>query len=149
MRFSIGVTCIAGFVKGGITVNEIPTGGVQPQSSPSEDLVRNLSLVAGSGTGWMKFLAVMLVIAGIVLIITLWGILICWLPIWAAVVLLKASGDADMASRGAPTKLIDLVQKMNKFFMIGSIFFLILIIILMVLFVIAGIAIFMGFGGFM
>jgi hypothetical protein len=130
-------------------MNEIPTGGLQPQSSPSEDLVRQLSLVASGGTAWMKFFAVMLVIASIILIFTLWGILICWLPIWAAVVLLKASGDADMASRGAPTRLIDLVQKLNKFFMIGSIFFLVLIIILMVLFVIAGIALFMGLGGFM
>jgi hypothetical protein len=130
-------------------MNEIPAAGVQPQPSPSEDLVRRLSLTAAGSTAWMKFLAVMLIIGGVILIVSLWGILICWLPIWAAVLLLKASGDADMASRGAPAKLLDFVQKTNKFFMITGIFFLVLIIILTVLFVIAGLAILMGFGGFM
>jgi hypothetical protein len=141
--------------KGGRTVNEIPTGGMQPQtqpspqSSPSEDLLRKLTLVASDSTGWMKFLGVMLVLAGVILIVSIWGILICWLPIWAGIVLFKAAGDADMASRGAPTRLLELLQKNNKFFMVLGIFALIMIIVLIAIFVIAGVAVFMSLGGFM
>lgn len=134
-------------------MNEVPTGGMQPQpspqSSPSEDLIRKLAMVASDSTGWMKFLGVMLVLAGIMLIVSIWGILICWLPIWAGIVLFKAAGDADMASRGAPTRLLELLQKNNKFFMILGIFALIMIVILIAIFIIAGVAVFMSLGGFM
>lgn len=130
-------------------MNEIPPAGTQPQPSPSEDLIRKLGLTAAGSTGWMKFLAVLLVISGIFLIFSIWGILICWLPIWAGIVLFKAAGDAEMASRGAPAKLLELLVKINKFFMIMGIYALIMIIIMVVVFIIAGIAVFMNLGGFM
>jgi hypothetical protein len=130
-------------------MNEVPTGGMQPQASPSEDLIRKLTLVASGSTGWMKVLGGLLVLAGIMLIVSIWGILICWLPIWAGIVLFKAAGDADMASRGAPTRLLELLQKNNKFFMILGIFALIMIVILIAIFIIAGVAVFMSLGGFM
>jgi hypothetical protein len=136
-------------VKGGRIMNEIPPSGMQPQASPSEDLVRKLGLTAVGSTGWMKFLAVLLVISGIFLIFSIWGILICWLPIWAGIVLFKAASDAEMASRGAPAKLLELLLKINKFFMIMGIYALIMIIIMVVVFIIAGIAVFMNLGGFM
>jgi hypothetical protein len=70
-------------------------------------------------------------------VISVVGIIICWLPIWLGVILFKAAGDAETASRGAPTMLLGFVQRINKFFLIAGILALIsLIVSLVVLFVV-------------
>ena len=110
--------------------------------NPSEDLVKRLSATVAASSGWIKFLGIISIIQGIFLIFTIWGILICWLPIWIGVILFKASGDADMASRGAPSKLEDFLLKINRYFLIQGILTLILVII-------AILALFIGLAAFM
>lgn len=116
--------------------------------SPSEDLVRQLSNTASGSAGWMKFLGVLSIIQGIFLVFTIWGILICWLPIWIGVILFKAAGDAEIASRGAPTRLLDFLQKINRYFLIQGILALIAIIIGLVVIFVVGMAAIMGLRGF-
>ena len=115
--------------------------------NPSEDLVKRLSTRAVGSAGWMKFLGVLLIIVGVFFVFTLWGILICWLPIWMGVILFKAAGDAEMASRGAPTQLESFLEKINKYFLIQGILVLILLIIVLVLSFFIGMAAFMGLAG--
>ena len=120
----------------------------QPSSAhPSEDLVKRLSLRATGSAGWMKFLGVLSIIQGIFLVFTLWGILICWLPIWIGVILFKAAGDAEMASRGAPTQLEGFLEKINRYFLIQGIMALIGIIIGLVVLFVVGMAAIMGLSG--
>ena len=112
--------------------------------NPSEDLVKRLSLRAAGSAGWMKFLGVLSIISGIGLVFSLWGILICWLPIWIGVILFKAAGDAEMASRGAPTQLEGFLEKINRYFLIQGILALIWIIIGLVFLFLLGMAALMG-----
>jgi hypothetical protein len=63
--------------------------------------------------GWIKFVGVLAIIQGVLTILSLWGILICWLPIWMGVLLCGASNqlalafatDNEAASRTAMEKL--------------------------------------------
>jgi hypothetical protein len=115
--------------------------------NPSEDLVKSLSARAVGSAGWMKFLGVLSIIQGVFLVFTIWGILICWLPIWIGVILFKAAGDAEMASRGAPTQLEGYLEKINRYFLIQGILALIGIIVGLVVVFVVGVAAIMGFAG--
>jgi hypothetical protein len=97
--------------------------------NPSEELLKKLCYRAGSSTGWMKLLGILSIVQGVFLIFTIWGILICWLPIWIGVVLYRAAGDADMAARGAPARLEDFLQRINKYFLIQGVLTLVGILI--------------------
>ena len=97
--------------------------------NPSEELLKRLCYRAGSSTGWMKLLGILSILQGIFLIFTIWGLLICWLPIWVGVVLYRAAGDADMAARGAPARLEYFLQRINKYFLIQGVLTLVGILI--------------------
>ena len=115
--------------------------------NPSEDLVKRLSVKAAGSAGWMKFLGVLSIIYGVLIIFSIWGILICWLPIWIGVILFKAAGDAEMASRGAPTQLEGFLEKINKYFLIQGILALIGLIVGLVFMFVFGVAAIMGLAG--
>jgi hypothetical protein len=65
------------------------------------------------------------------------------------VILFKAAGDAEMASKGAATRMTDYLQKLNRYFLIQGILSLIMIIIGLVLVFVAGMAFFAGMLGHM
>lgn len=113
-----------------------------PPSEPqaSAELLRRLGDELRRGGGWMKFLAVLLIIQGIFLIFTIWGILICWLPIWLGWILFKAADDAEIASRGAPTRLLDYAVRINRYFTIQSILALVMIIVGLIVLLIVGVS---------
>ncbi len=50
-------------------------------------------------TGWMKLLGVLMIVYGVLAALTIVGILIAWLPIWAGILLLQAATAADRADR--------------------------------------------------
>jgi len=115
-----------------------------PGPTPSDELVRKLSETARSSSTWMKFLGVMLIIDGVMLAITGIGLLICWLPIWLGVILFQAAGDAEMASKGAAVKLLDYIQKVNRFFLIQGILALLILVLSLVMVFVFGMAVFWG-----
>jgi hypothetical protein len=100
-----------------------------PGPAPSDQLIRLLCENVARSSTWMKLLGVLLIIYGVFLLITIVGILICWLPIWLGVILFKAAGDAETAHKGAPRALLDFIQKVNRFFLIEGILALIGLII--------------------
>jgi hypothetical protein len=69
--------------------------------SGSEDTVKRLASVLASGSGWMKFLAVLMFIYGGFCILTITGIIFAWIPIWLGVVPkpLTAAPNPTSASR--------------------------------------------------
>jgi hypothetical protein len=115
--------------------------------TPSDQLVRKLSETASGSSAWMKFLGVMLIIDGVVLAVTGVGLLLCWLPIWLGVILFQAAGDAEMASKGAAAKLLDYVQKLNRFFLIQGILALLILVFSLALVFLFGMAVFWGLLG--
>jgi hypothetical protein len=108
-----------------------------PQGTPSEQLVKYLCDNVARSATWMKLLGVLNIINGIFMIISVIGIILCWLPIWLGVILFKAAGDAEAASRGEPGRLAEYVLKLNRFFLISGIvalFWLIMGLILVFVF---------------
>ena len=47
--------------------------------------------------GWIKFAGVLAIIQGVLSILSLWGILVCWLPIWLGALLCGASNQIRIA----------------------------------------------------
>ncbi len=111
----------------------------------NEELVKKLSMLAGRSAGWMKFLGVVSIIFGVLYVFTIWGIIFAWLPIWVGVILFQAAGDAETASLGMPTRLLQFVQRLNKYFLIQGIATLVMLIVIFVV-VILGAAMFIGMG---
>jgi hypothetical protein len=117
----------------------VPQPASQSPAGGADQLVGQLrGTVAGSAT-WMKLLGVLMIINGILMIITIIGILFCWLPIWLGVILFKAAGDAEAAQRGASQMLLGYVQKMNRFFLIQGILALILLVFFLIVIFMVGI----------
>ena len=119
---------------------------VGPGPTPSEELVKRLCETAVSSSSWMKFLGVLLIINGVMVACTGFGLLICWLPIWLGVILFRAAGDAEIASKGAAVKLVDFLEKLNRFFLIEGILALIGLVISLIFIFVIGMA---GFWGLM
>jgi hypothetical protein len=118
-------------------------------SNPSEELLKKLCYRAGASAGWMKFLGILSIAQGVFLIFTLWGILICWLPIWVGLILYRAAGDAEVAARGAPPRLQDFLQRINRYFLIQGILTLIGIIVGIIVALVVGAAFIARLGGLM
>jgi hypothetical protein len=125
-------------------MEQIPT----PGENPSESLLKQISHLAAGSSTWMKLLGVLSIIQGVFMVFTIWGILICWLPIWIGVILFKAAGDAEVASRGAPTKLVDFLQKINRYFLIQGILALLVIVFGLVILFVVGVATMWGLAGY-
>ena len=123
--------------------------GPAPAATPSENLVKQLCGNVARSATWMKLLGVLLIIDGVIMAITIIGILICWLSIWLGVILFKAAGDAEAAQGGAPPQLLGFVQKINKFFLISGILALIWLIIALIFIFLAGIGGILGVLGSM
>ncbi len=49
------------------------------------------------GKFWMQLVGVMLIISGVFTALSIVGILICWIPIWAGISLMQAAGSIDQA----------------------------------------------------
>ncbi len=116
-----------------------------PQASASEasqstELLRRLTDEFRRSGGWMKFLGVLSIIQGIMLVFTIWGILICWLPIWIGWILFKAADDAEIASRGAPARLLDYAMRINRYFTLQGIIALVMIVVVLILLLFVGVS---------
>lgn len=111
-----------------------------PAGTPSEQLVKYLCDNVARSATWMKLLGVLLIIDGVIMLISIVGIIFCWLPIWLGVIIFKAAGDAEAASGGAPRQLGDYVLKINRFFLISGILALIYLIVGLILFFVFGMA---------
>ena len=46
---------------------------------------------------WLQLVGVMLIIGGLLTSLSIVGIIICWIPIWAGIALMQAAGSVDQA----------------------------------------------------
>jgi hypothetical protein len=78
----------------------------------------------------MKFLGVLMIIYGILLIFPLVTIIICWLPIWIGVILFRAATAVEAAQvSGSKMELYTALTKLKTYFTIYGVLALLGIVI--------------------
>ena len=104
-------------------------------------LVREISAPLFQAKGWMKLLGVLMIIGGILQAITIVGIIICWLPIWVGVLLLKAASGTELAQMsGSKHELIGVMSKLKTVFTIYGVLALIAILFMVIFLIVGGVA---------
>jgi hypothetical protein len=89
-------------------------------------IIKELSLPIYQSRGWMKLLGVMSIIGGALMVFTIVGIVICWLPIWLGVLLFKAGSAVEGAQlNGDKAKLVESLEKLKTYFVINGVLTLI------------------------
>jgi len=72
--------------------------------------------------GWMKFMGIMTIIGGCLQVLSIFGIVVAWLPIWMGVVLTKAGARAgEYADKGDFASLEGLTGQLKMYFTISGI----------------------------
>ncbi len=98
-------------------------------------------------TGWMKFMGIMSIVGGCLQALTIFGLVIAWLPIWMGVVLTKAGSKAgEYADKGDFASLEGMTGQLKTYFTISGILiivsFAVTIIIMIAWFVLMGLGVF-------
>ncbi len=87
-------------------------------STPDTQARKNAKGMAG----WAKFMGIMTIIAGCLQVLTIFGIVIAWLPIWMGVVLTKAGSKAgEYADKGDMASLEAMMGQLKTYFVISGV----------------------------
>ncbi|MCF8110366.1 MAG: DUF5362 domain-containing protein [Desulfobacteraceae bacterium] len=80
--------------------------------------------------GWIKFAGILVIIQGALAVLTIWGIIICWIPIWMGILLCSASNHISTAyETNDDTEFRTSMTKLATYFRIFGIFALVMIVI--------------------
>lgn len=102
-------------------------------------VIKELSIPLYQSRGWMKLLGVVLIINGVMLALSVVGLVICWLPIWLGVLLFKSAGFAEAAQlTGDKMQLMESLQKIKTYFVINGVLMLITLVGLGMFLIISG-----------
>ncbi|MBL7033918.1 MAG: hypothetical protein ISR91_07200 [Candidatus Delongbacteria bacterium] len=71
-------------------------------------LVKQLSMPLYQSRGWLKFLGILSILYGVLAAITIIGLLVCWLPIWQGILLLRAGNSIEA------TQLVGSAEEFTK-----------------------------------
>lgn len=122
------------------------TGG-PVQSGGEQQLVREIGAPLFAAKGWMKFLGVLMIIYGVLIALSIVGIIVCWLPIWVGVLLFQAATAVEAAeASGNKMELYAAMAKLKTYFTIYGILALIGIVFAVIAMIVGGVA---GLGGMM
>jgi len=109
------------------------------------DDVRAIMRPLTDGKLWMKLLGVMMIISGALQVLSIIGILWCWLPIWLGVLLFQSASAAEQAaSTGDVALATRATDKLRLFFMIQGILMLIALLAVAAMFALGGFAMLTG-----
>lgn len=101
-----------------------PTGGI-----------REISWPLYQSKGWIKFIGILSIIQGAVLALTLFGLVIAWLPIWIGILLMQCASSIDKSrTNGDKAQLILGLDKLRVYFTIKGILTLLILLILPIAF---------------
>lgn len=108
-------------------------------SSDNSKLLKDLAAPLFRAKRWIKLFGWMMIGNGILTIFSGWGILICWLPIWMGILLLKAGKAMDLAGRNGDRNQFILAQeKLKTFFTVNGILLLVGIVLTTILMLVFG-----------
>ena len=92
-------------------------------------VIKNLSFPLYNCKGWMKLLGVMSIISGALQVLTIFGIIIAWLPIWMGVLLFQSANAITEAYEGdSQAAMTRSLLKLKTYFIIMGVLTLIGII---------------------
>ena len=110
-----------------------------------QNVVKEITHPLYQAKGWMQLLGVVMIIEGILVALTIVGIVVAWLPIWLGVLLFKAAGAADSAMfTGDKNRLIESLGNVKTFFIINGVMMLLMVALFGAVFFLGGMAAFMG-----
>ena len=97
--------------------------------------------------GWIKFLGIAYIVSGGVTALTIFGIIIAWLPIWLGVILLKASNSTADVGNGKIESLGEMMGSLKTFFIVSGVLMIISMVFSIIWFMVMGFAMLGGFLG--
>jgi hypothetical protein len=96
----------------------------------TNSLVQELSAPLAQSKGWIKLLGVMMIIYGVMIAVSVVGLIIAWLPIWIGVLLFQAASAVEQAQvDGDADAMLRAMGKLKTYFTISGVLMLIGIII--------------------
>jgi len=129
---------------------ELPGRNSEDQDAISQEIKR-VSAPLARGSGWMRFIAVLLIISAVAMwvfgVIALWlsvgpsswqwqgifALALGWIPIWLGVILFRAASAASAAhSSGSPRRLFDALNGLRRLFTILGVAYAIGLVLLVV-----------------
>lgn len=86
------------------------------------DPINDIRRTAAEMAGWLKFVGIVNIISGALVALSLFGIVIAWIPIWMGVLLFQAGSSATSAQAGQRTDdLVNLVKRLKTYFIINGV----------------------------
>ena len=101
------------------------------------NLVTEVTFPLFNSKGWIRFLGVLMIIYGVILALTLMGIVIAWLPIWLGILLIQTANRIEQAHvTGDKIMLIKAQSSLATYFTIYGVLALIGLIIFVVMIIV-------------
>ena len=126
---------------------EAPLPGLPQEPSPPPSASAGMSLVhyldkpLWRAKGWIQLMGILFILHGVFMALSLWGIVLCWLPIWLGLTLMSAAKNIRAAAELDNQEYMYLaLDKIGLFFKINGI----LIIIGLVVAALIGAAVALG-----
>lgn len=111
-----------------------------------DETVRRIIKPIDAARGWMKLLAVLSIIQGVLIAVTIIGLIIAWLPIWLGVLLWQGADKAEQAEMsGNEADAVESLSKVRTIFTIYGVLALIAVVV-SVIYIIVVIAVIAGGG---
>lgn len=96
----------------------------------SQELLRDMVEPLYRGKFWMQLTGVMLILSGVLTALSIVGLIVAWIPIWAGWVLMQAAGAAARVfESGDPRDMKFALGKLKTYFTIFGVLILIYLVI--------------------
>jgi hypothetical protein len=129
------------------SVVDLPLRGTRQESSPPPSSGAGMSLVhyldepLWRSKGWIKLMGILFILNGVLMIFSLWGIILCWLPIWLGLTLMSAAKNIRAAAELNNRECMRLaLEKLGLYFKINGI----MVVVGLVLGILIGVAVAAG-----
>ncbi len=101
------------------------------EQNTEQKIVRGISQSLADGAGWMKFLGVLSIVAGVSQVLSIVGLISGGLQIWMGILLFQSASSAEQArATGDAYALSSALGNVKTFFMLNGILALIAILLL-------------------
>lgn len=101
--------------------------------------IKDLSQPLASGKGWMKFVGIVSIVHGVLIALSIIGIVIAWLPIWMGLLLMKSANAIERAQlSGDADALKESLARLRTYFVVLGVLILVGIVISAVYFMFFG-----------
>lgn len=93
-----------------------------------KSIVKQVSQPLYDSRKWIRLASIVLILQGIFQIISLWGIIVCWVPFWMAALLRSAANSITVAFETDDAgELQTSMEKLGKYFRVFGILLVVMI----------------------